>query len=146
MAQDGQMPLNRLHTMTTKRSFFVYIACMAVLALTLLACSGNEHRRVRRAAERCYEYLLDGRYDRFVDEIAYADSMSDDYRAQMVDLVEEFASSQRVLHGEMVGVEAVGDTIIDDAAHVYLQLSFADSTSEEVGLPMVKVGKRWKMQ
>ena len=95
---------------------------------------------------RSYEYLQKGKFEKFVSEIAYADSMSDDYRAQMVDLVKEFAASQEMQHGKLVSVEATNDTIIDAMAHVFLQLSYADSTSEEVGVPMVKVGKPWKMQ
>lgn len=119
---------------------------IVLLAMMVLSCAGDDHRRVRKAAVRSYEYLQKGKYEKFVSEIAYADSMSEDYRAQMVDLVKEFAASQEMQHGKLVRVEATNDTIVDAMAHVFLQLSYADSTSEEVGVPMVKVGKRWKMQ
>jgi len=123
----------------------------AIFAVTMmtLSCSSDltrDQRRVRRAAERCYSYLQKGKYEKFVGEIAYADSMSEDYRAQMVDLVKEFAASQEAQHGKLLEAEAIGDTIIDAMAQVYLLVSYADSTSEEVGLPMVKVDGDWKMQ
>lgn len=113
---------------------------------TIQSCSTDEHKRVRRVAKDCYELLQKGKYEKFVGEIVYADSMSEDYRGQMVDLIKEFAMSQQVQHGKLVSIEAVGDTLTDSLAHVYLQLSYADSTSEEVGVPMIKVGKCWKMQ
>ncbi|MBR0272630.1 MAG: DUF4878 domain-containing protein [Bacteroidaceae bacterium] len=111
-----------------------------------IACSGDDHSRARRAAEKSYEYLQKGKYEKFVGEIAYADSMSDDYRAQMVDLVHEYAATLQQHHGAFTGITAVNDTIVGEQAHVYLQITFADSTSEEIGVPMVKVGKKWKMQ
>ena len=114
-----------------------------------LACSGGlsrEQRRVRGAAERCYGYLQNGKYEKFVGQIAYADSMSEDYRAQMVDLIKEFSYAEEKRHGRIVALAATGDTIIGEQAHVYLQVSYADSTSEEIGVPMVKVGKKWMMQ
>ena len=117
-----------------------------IVILMAIACSGDDHSRVRRAAEESYGYLQKGKYDRFVGEIAYADSMSEDYRAQMVDLVREYTAMLQRQHGELTDVTAIDDTIIGEQAHVYLQITFADSTSEEVGVPMVKVGKHWKMQ
>ena len=119
---------------------------VALLAAMMNACSGDEHSRVRRAAEKSYEYLQKGKYDKFVGEIAYADSMSEDYRAQMVDLVHEYTANLKLQHGDFTEITAVNDTIVGDQAHVYLQITFADSTSEEVGVPMVKVDKKWKMQ
>ena len=114
--------------------------------LLLTACSGDDHIRVRRAAEKDYEYLRKGKYEKYVAEIAYADSMSEDYRAQMVDLIHEYAEQLHRQHGGMTDIAAMNDTILGDLAHVYLQITFTDSTSEEVGVPMVKVGKKWKMQ
>ena len=124
-------------------SFFILIV---ILMTTLISCSGDDHSRVRRAAEKSYAYLQKGKYEKFVSEIAYADSMSEDYRAQMVDLVHEYTAYLQRQHGDMADVTAIDDTIIGDQAHVYLQITFADSTSEEIGVPMVKAGKHWKMQ
>ena len=129
------------------KNSIVYILAISLVTLTILfACSGDDHSRARRAAEKSYEYLQKGKYEKFVGEIAYADSMSEDYRAQMVDLVHEYAASLQQAHGAFSEITAVGDTIVGDQAHVYLQITFTDSTSEEIGVPMVKVGKKWKMQ
>ena len=127
--------------LTLRFSLFIII-----VAAMMMSCSGDDHSRVRDAAEKCYKYLQKGKYEKFVDEIAYADSMSEDYRIQMVDLIKEYAASEENRHGKLIKVEATGDTIMDALAHVYLQISYADNTSEEVGVPMVKVDGDWKMQ
>ena len=130
------------------RFYFIEIILSFVVIAGVMSCSdlSREQRRVRKAAEKCYEYLKNEKYDKFVDEIAYADSMSEDYREQMVDLLRDYAASETQRHGKLSDVKVTGDTIIGNQAHVYLQVVYADSTSEEIGLPMVKVGKKWKMQ
>ena len=120
------------------------------MVLMLASCHSDglsrEQRAVRKAAERDYELLIDGKYDAFIAEIAYANQMSQEYRAQMTDLVHEHAASLSRQHGGLVSAQAVGDTIANGQAHVFLQLAFKDETVEEVGLPMVKVEDEWKMQ
>ena len=125
------------------------VICVLLVAL-LSACSQDgltrEQRAVRKAAERDYDLLIDGKYDAFIGEIAYADQMSKEYRAQMADLVHEHAASLSRQHGGLVSAQAVDDTIANGQAHVFLQLVFKDETTEEVGLLMVKVEDDWKMQ
>ncbi len=133
-------------TKTTLKRFLSAV----LMVLALVACHNDgltrDQRRARRAAERCYRYLQNGKYDRFVSEIAYADQMSPEYRSQMQDLIHEASERDRRAHGNLISVEAVGDTIQSDLAHIYLQLTYADSTSEEVGLPMICIDGDWKMQ
>ena len=122
-----------------------------LVALPLLSsCHSDglnrEQRRVRRAAVRCYECLKAGDSRSFVNHIADADVMPEAYRREMEALIREYASNLQLQHGSLTAVSAIGDTIAGDFAHVYLQLSFADSTEEQVGVPMRRVGKEWKMQ
>ena len=128
----------------------LYLFVLTLFTVLLSACSQDgltkEQRAVRKAAERDYELLMDGRYNAFVGEIAYADQMSEAYRAQMADLVHEHVASLSRKHGGLVSAKAIGDTIFNEQAHVFLQLSFKDETAEEVGLLMVKVEDDWLMQ
>ena len=135
--------------MNSKTRLFRQFLLIFSVVTMLSACSdglSKERHAVRAAAERCYGYLQKGECEKFVGEIAYADSMPEAYREQMVVLLQEFVANQQAQHGGWAFVRAVGDTIVADQAHVSLQICFADSTLEEVGLPMVKVGKHWKMQ
>ena len=129
---------------------FLSLMVAIAIALTSIGCHrdglSREERRARQAAERYYGWLKRGRIDKFVSHIAYADSMSAAYRDEMAVLMDEHLASLRQQHGALTDVKAIGQVVADSLAHVYLQLSFADSTSEEVGLPMVKVGGTWLMQ
>ena len=129
-------------------SLLLILACMA-MALCMACHNGRlsrEERRVRKAAERCYANLADGRAEKFVKRIAYVDSMSDDYRQEMIDLISEHAYKLKQQHGDITSVKAVGQVVEDEQAQVFLQLCFSDSTCEEVGVPMVKVKGKWYMQ
>ena len=125
---------------------------LPLLLMTLLfgACHNDglsrDQREARKAAERCYEDLRKGRFDRFVDAIAYADQMSPEYRQQMQDLIHESTYQNESAHGKMVSAVAIGDTLAGNLAHIYLQVTYADSTSEEIGVPMICIDGDWKMQ
>lgn len=137
-----------MHFCTMRHALYLFV--LSLFSVLLSACSEDgltkEQRAVRKAAERDYDLLIDGKYDSFIGEIAYADQMSKEYRAQMADLVHEHAASLNRQHGGLVSVKAIGDTIYNEQAHVFLQLSFKDETTEEVGLLMVKVEDDWLMQ
>ena len=133
--------------MTDKMTLKGLLAAIALVAIA--GCSSElsrEQRRVRRAAEQCYEYLQKGKYEKFVAEIAYADQMSPEYRAQMVDLVHEHMAANVARHGKLLSATAIGDTLTGSTAQVFMQVTYADSCSEEIGVPMVLVEDEWRMQ
>ena len=112
-----------------------------------MACSHKDDgEQARRAAMSYYECLIDGRYEEYVNGIAYSDSMTGVYRSQMVDLVAQFAAREEKERGGIISVQALGDTVSGDVASVFLEVLFGDSTHEEVTMPMVKCGGEWKMQ
>ena len=110
------------------------------------SCGRGDKSEVSRAAEACYRYLLEGEYDKYVGAIAYSDSMTDSYRSQMVDLVAQFMAREKEKNGGWLSVRALEDTVSGDVANVFLEIVYADSTREEVALPMVRCGNVWKMQ
>lgn len=117
------------------------------LALTLLtACSKYDMKRADQAAEAYYTHLIEGKYDKYVQGIAYSDSMTDDYRRQMELLVAMHAEKQQTLRGGYLSARAVGDTVYGDLANVFLEITFADSTCEEISVPMICIDGIWKLQ
>lgn len=117
-----------------------------LIAFLGTSCGKDDKSEVSRAAEAYYSLLIRGEYEAYVDGIAYADSMTESYRSQMVDLLAQYAARERALRGGLVSAHAVGDTVSGDVASVFLEVVYGDSTREEVSLPMVKCGERWKMQ
>lgn len=119
----------------------------AFLCVTVwVSCGGRDEEEVDKAALTYYTHLIEGRYEDYVSAIAYSDSMTDSYRSQMVDLTAQYAAREKELRGGLVAVRVLGDTIAGDVANVFLEVTFGDSTCEEVALPMVKCGEVWKMQ
>ena len=124
-------------------------ACLCVCAGASLwvACTRKDDgEQARRAAMSYYECLIDGRYEEYVNGIAYSDSMTEEYRSQMVDLVAQYAAREREARGGLVAAKALDDTVSGDVGSVFVEVLFGDSTREEVSLPMVRCGEVWKMQ
>lgn len=119
--------------------------CRAAVLLLLVACNNlNTHEAARKAAVGYYDMLVRGDYEAFVGGYAYADSLPEDYRSQLVDAV-----AQTMHEGQMqqlCGVEALDDEMADSTATVLLLLTFADSTREQIQLPLVLLKDGWRMQ
>lgn len=123
-------------------SFAVVALCLAVACQKSL----TPDEQVRLAAEEYYQCLIEERYDDYVAGMQEADSMSEEYHQQMIALLTEFGARVKKNRGGMVHAEAVGDTLMGDLAHVYVQITYADSTRETVGIPLVRQGETWRMQ
>lgn len=121
--------------------------CSLLAAVLLGACrKENPNEKVKGAAVAYYTCLINGQYDKYIDGIAYRDSMTEEYRSQMVDLAAQYVAHEQDLRGGLVAVRALSDTIMDESALVFLEVQFGDSTREEVSVPMVLCGEEWKMQ
>jgi hypothetical protein len=121
--------------------------CIGVALFAACSQKGDSltHDSARQAAERYFTMLIDGRYEEYVDGLVCTDSMPDDMRSQMVDLMAQFMAQQSVNRG-LLRVTATSDTIQDSTAYVYLDILYGDSVSEQVGMPLQFVGDRWRMQ
>lgn len=105
------------------------------------------HERVRQVAQEYYGYLMAGQYEEYVAHMADVDSMSDDMRQQLVVMVKEFAHIQQHLHGGFASATVVADSLPDSLhAQAFLDVLFADSTQERVGLPLRYQGGRWRLE
>ncbi len=89
--------------------------------------------------------LIDGHYDTYVDGLIGSDSMPDDMRSQMIDLLAQFMAQQRV-NRELLHVSATSDSIQDSTAYVFLDILYGDSVSEQVGMSLQFIDNRWRMQ
>ena len=127
------------------RILILLCAGLAVFA----ACHNAEdpdHKASRQAAEQAYQLLIKGKYDDFVQRIYYADSLTDTYRRQLADRMAEYMAAEAGQHGGIVSAIATHDTLFDGQAHVFLEVTFGDGSHHEIGVPMVKVGKHWRLQ
>ena len=123
-------------------------ACALVAGMMLCASCRHqvdEHAVVRAAAQQYYDSLLAGNYEGFVAGMAGADSLPARYRQQMVDLVAQHAAEMQA-KGGLARAVATRDSLMDSVAYVFLDVTFGDSTVEQVGMKMVREGGQWKMR
>ena len=123
------------------------IHVILVLFLVIIGASCSRWKSdADSAAEKYYVFLMEEQCDKFVEGIAYCDSMPQGYKEQMCDLVSQYIEREKKAHGGFVAARAVESQEDGDFARVFLEVVFSDSTKENIVLPMVKCGSVWKMQ
>jgi hypothetical protein len=101
-----------------------------------------------QAAKQYYDYLLEGKYDAYVDGQYRPDSIAESYRAQLIMNAKMFMGQQQREHRgikETRIVNAVADTARHEA-NVFLVFCYGDSTTEEVCVPMVEQNGLWQLR
>ena len=127
-----------------------YLLLMAVAATALSSCSPTESKEkvVATTAKIYYDYLLDGRYDDFVAGIDQHIPLSESYREQLCANAKMFVNQQKELHQGISRIE-ISDAEVDADAHAanaFLVFCYADSTTEQVVVPMVERDGVWLMR
>ena len=131
---------------------FAVIVLLAVLA----ACgSATKEELASLAAKGYYDHLIHGEYEQFyegMDQRTLPDgtTLSDEavYRSQMLDNLRQFMARQTQEHRGVLEVRvsnATTDTV-QQLTNVFLVLCFADSTNEEIVVPMVERDGAWRMK
>ena len=98
-----------------------------------------------QAAKQYYDYLLEGKYEAFVDGQDHRDSLPASYREQLIMNMKMFMSQLENEHHGLKETRIVRAEL-DSALHsadVFLAFCFGDSTTEEVLVPMVERKGIW---
>ena len=129
---------------------------MIVLLAVLAACgSATKEELASLAAKGYYDHLIHGEYEQFYEGMAQrtlpdGTALSDEaaYRNQMLDNLRQFMARQAQEHRGILEVRvsnATTDTV-QQLTNVFLVLCFADSTNEEIVVPMVERQGTWRMK
>lgn len=122
------------------------------IILLLLAVAGCDRHGLlkdpgadgaRYAAEHFYDMLARGCAHEYVDNMHEAYAMDSCKHAQFVDMMEQFLHEERLSNGGILSAKATRDTMSDSVAMVFMDVQFADSTCEEIMLPLVYTEGRW---
>lgn len=127
-----------------KKLLYLFVVMMIVACTS----SPDEGEVAARAAKEYYGYLLQGNIASFVDGHYRPDSIPDTYREQLITNTKMYVNQQNEEHRGIKDIRIV-DTKTDmqkHAANVFLVLSFGDSTSEEILVPMVESGGVWYLR
>ena len=129
---------------------------MIVLLAVLAACgNATKEELAGLAAKGYYDHLIHGEYEQFYEGLDHrtlldGTTLSTDsaYRSQMLDNLRQFMAQQEQAHRGVLEVRvsnAATDTV-QQLTNVFLVLCFADSTNEEVVVPMVERNGAWRMK
>ena len=133
-----------------KHRYSVLLVILA--AMLVIACGSkggdNPSEMAGRTAKLYYENLLHGRYDVFVDGFYRPDSIPSSYRSQLIDNARMYVAQMNDDHHGLARVDlihATADTARNEG-RAFLLLCFADSTREEVVVPMVEHNGNWMLK
>lgn len=126
---------------------FLLLAFLFLASCTKTNPDTFSDESVRQAAQRYYTYFINGDAKQFVEGMADSPSFSEDYSRQMQSVIAQ-AAKELAKKGGVVRVEALSDSLYttDSTAYVFLDLVFADSIHEQVGLPMIFQNSKWRMR
>lgn len=143
------MILRHKQTLCLQPKGFLVRACMVMvfsMLCVLCSCSSRDdrHQQVRTAAQEYMDMLLTGDCEGYVSGIAGMDSMPLLYRQQMVELTAQHRAEWQ--SKDVVRATVTHDSLHDSIAYVFIDVLFADSTVEQMGMKMILEGEQWKMR
>ena len=118
--------------------------------LLLIACTARTSPEdvAGAAAKTYYQQLAKGQYAEYVDGFYCPDSIPTNYRQQLIENAKMLLAEQTRERGSLAGVHLTRATV-DTALHTanaFLLLTFADSSREEIVVPMVQHRGLWYMR
>ena len=138
--------------------FSLFFSC-----IFLMSCSSeiSQEERAMTTAQKYYEQLVAGDYNSFVEgSLMGQDSVPEAYKSQMLLNARMFIERMQKEHDGIKSVKALRakvdtikagvsgdpDAIKEIVAQAYLSLGFADSTKEEIVVPMVLKNDIWYLR
>ena len=138
-----------INNKTMRNSLFLLLA---LIILSFASCGKPVEPKPEevagRAAKAFYDYLIQGKYDAYVDAFYRPDSIPASYREQLIVSAKQYVWQMKTDHQGLVSVEAAGART-DTAKHVgeaYLMLGFGDKTKEEIVVPLVLHNGNWMLR
>lgn len=121
-----------------------YILLLFLVPLLLCGCKKEPTREemAMQAAKAYYDQLLHGDCESFLEGLLHGESVPEEYRAQLLLNVQMYKEQQDKTHGglkEVRALRASGDT-------AYISLHYADSTREEIVVPMMEKDNTWYLR
>lgn len=138
-----------INNKTMRNSLFLLLA---LLILSFASCGKPVEPKPEevagRAAKAFYDYLIQGKYDAYVDAFYRPDSIPASYREQLIVSAKQYVWQMKTDHQGLQSVEIAGAKA-DTARHIgsaFLVLGFKDKTKEEIVVPLVLNNGNWMMR
>ena len=128
---------------------FLFFQCL----IGLVACSSSSpEEQAAESAKAYYDLLVEGDAVRFLENKLGVDTLPADYGEQLLAAVCQYQADIQKKHGGLREVRIADnpgqcDTLQGTPlVHAFLLLCYADSTQEEVTVPMVEREGQWLMK
>lgn len=137
--------------MMRRKTFIAQTAavCLCLGALFLVSCGSDVvEDKAAEAAKGYYDSLVEGRYADYVNGFSNAEGLPPSYVEQLVVNAKQFMAQQKEEHGGIREVRTVSSRTdsVRGRTYVFLLFCYADSTQEEVVVPMVEHNGVWMMK
>lgn len=135
---------------------FGRVASIVAITICLAACSGakaeeehDPHVLLEADVEAMYDNYIRGDYAAYVSQMESLDDKPESYRKQMADLMKQRHRQQEEDHNGGPMACRVKDLKIDHTeqyCEAYVVVNYKDSTEEEILLPLVFKGGKWRLK
>ncbi len=122
-------------------SFFILIGCKQ-------AHAPSPEQLAALAAQGYYQHLQHGEVEQYLEGTADYANMPEGFKSEQRANIKMFLAQQKAAHGDITLVEvsnATADTI-QKIVYALLNIQFADSTKEEICVPMISKEGKWMMR
>lgn len=131
--------MDRIHLGIIRKTLCAVLIVSCQLLIVNCSTRPDPADVAAQAAKQYYDYLLEGKYEAFIDGQYRPDSIPGSYREQLIMNAKMFMGQQQREHRgikETRIVNAEADTARHEA-NVFMVFCYGDSTTEEVLVPMV---------
>ena len=140
------------------KSLVILGVALSLIGVTACSSDDKQEERAMTTAQKYYEQLVAGDYEGFVEgAINSQDSLPADYKEQLVLNAKMYVERMQNEHQGIRSVKAMraqvdtlkannSDEIVAITARAFVALGFADSTKEEVLVPMVLKDDVWSLR
>lgn len=136
-----------------------HFVMVSASALSFLTMSGCGKLKAEETAEfpslpdaamvaEMYGHYINGEFSVYVDQMESLDHTTEAYRSQMADLFKQRHRAQVEENGGPVACRLMNVKANANGtyAEVYVEVTFKDSSYEEIMLPMVRVDDIWRLR
>lgn len=140
------------------KSIILFGVALSLIGVTACSSDVNQEERAMTTAQKYYEQLIAGDYEGFVEgTLNSQDSLPADFKEQLVLNAKMYVERMQKEHDGIRSVKALraevdtlkahnSDEIAAITARAFVSLGFADSTKEEVLVPMVLKDDVWYLR
>lgn len=127
-----------------------------VSALTVLATACSSEKKdgiVEKATpseivETAYNHLLKGEYNEYLLCVQSYDSIPERYHKSLINVLKQAAENEKKERNGIVSVKAIAENTNKKATYsvVRADITYGDSTKEEIAVQVVKFNGKWRLK